>query len=413
MNQAANLRSNGELAGRLLGEILVTTAGVAPERVEEALAAQRAGGSLRLGEILVRSRAVAEADVLRAVALQAEFRTVVAHVQSDKGASTVLPEPRRSPLTRLFSLAALAAVAVLGSLAVSATYRAFTDSYVAPMTISPDSDVVVQNKLNLSRLESERQRLQARVDEDAAAIEAAQRSVRLLKGLQAASAARSASPGFGDGASGEARVEGRRELLEVLDRQEKYVAGLQRDLAAGLIRESDLVREQNALNHTRVALLQDQRENLSATMQLARLDMDVVKGEAELRARQTQRHATEEELARLDKLLGQLRQRPFFRAVETSQNLAFVPYSQIDGVRPGAAIYRCELWGLFGCVQVGKISEVVPGEAVSQDPWGSSTRGEYALLDLTEKSAAQYRSLRVRPIGSKADPQKAAVSSRN
>jgi hypothetical protein len=69
-------------------------------------------------------------------------------------------------------------------------------------------------------------------------------------------------------------------------------------------------------------------------------------------------------------------------------------------------VYHCNFWGLFGCVQVGKISELVPGEALAQDPWGSSARGEYVLLDLTEKSAAQYRSLRVRPAPSKADPQK-------
>jgi len=405
MNRAANAQTSEELVGRRLGEILVATLGVAPERIEEALAAQRAESALRLGEILVRSRAVGEADVLRAVALQAELRTVVAHVQSEKAraSSTALPEQKRSPVTRIFSLAALAAVLALGSLAASATYRAFTDSYVAPLTLSPDSDVVVQNKLNLSRLESEHQRLQARLDEDSASIEASQRSVRVLRGLQATSSTGRSTPGT---APSEARVEGRRELLEVLDRQEKYVTGLQKDLAAGLIRESDLVREQNALNHTRVALLQDQREHLSATMQLARLDLDIMKGEAELRARQAQRHASEEELARLDTLLGQLRQKPFFRAVETSQNLAFVPYSQLEGIRLGAAVYHCNFWGLFGCVQVGKISELVPGEALAQDPWGSSARGEYVLLDLTEKSAAQYRSLRVRPAPSKADPQK-------
>jgi len=62
------------LCGRPLGEILRETVQLAPERLEEALAAQRGeqAGS-RLGEILVRARAVTEEDVLRALAIQLDL----------------------------------------------------------------------------------------------------------------------------------------------------------------------------------------------------------------------------------------------------------------------------------------------------------------------------------------------------
>ncbi|MGE5433797.1 MAG: GspE/PulE family protein, partial [Candidatus Doudnabacteria bacterium] len=62
------------LPGRRLGEILVTTAGLDPARLEEALAAQRGehAGS-RLGEILVRMKVASAADVLRALALQLDL----------------------------------------------------------------------------------------------------------------------------------------------------------------------------------------------------------------------------------------------------------------------------------------------------------------------------------------------------
>ena len=67
-------RPPASLCGRPLGEILAATAGLAPEKVAEALALQ--GGEqagARLGEILVRLKAVSEEDVLRALAVQLDL----------------------------------------------------------------------------------------------------------------------------------------------------------------------------------------------------------------------------------------------------------------------------------------------------------------------------------------------------
>src|SRR6266542_4459308 len=62
------------LCGRPLGEILRETAKLAPERLEEALVLQRGEqAGTRLGEILVRLKAVAEEDVLRALAIQLDL----------------------------------------------------------------------------------------------------------------------------------------------------------------------------------------------------------------------------------------------------------------------------------------------------------------------------------------------------
>ena len=66
------------LCGLPLGEILVHTAGLAPEKVEEALAAQRVDqAGVRVGEILVRMKAASEEDVLRALAAQLDLPFVV------------------------------------------------------------------------------------------------------------------------------------------------------------------------------------------------------------------------------------------------------------------------------------------------------------------------------------------------
>jgi general secretion pathway protein E len=62
------------LAVRPIGRILVETEGLAPERLEEALAAQRGEhAGQRLGEILIRMKALPEAAVLRALALQLDL----------------------------------------------------------------------------------------------------------------------------------------------------------------------------------------------------------------------------------------------------------------------------------------------------------------------------------------------------
>ncbi|HZY05900.1 MAG TPA: type II secretion system ATPase GspE [Anaeromyxobacteraceae bacterium] len=61
-------------AGRPLGEILVATAGIPPQRIEEALLAQQGEmAGLRLGEVLVRQKAATEEQVLRALALQLDL----------------------------------------------------------------------------------------------------------------------------------------------------------------------------------------------------------------------------------------------------------------------------------------------------------------------------------------------------
>src|SRR5512137_1051270 len=66
--------SPAALRGRPLGEILAAIAGVSPDKVAEALAAQQAEpAGLRFGEALVKAKLVTEEQVLRAVALQLDL----------------------------------------------------------------------------------------------------------------------------------------------------------------------------------------------------------------------------------------------------------------------------------------------------------------------------------------------------
>jgi general secretion pathway protein E len=77
----------GGLAGRLLGEILVILAKLDPAVLAEALRAQGAAGTGRIGELLVQRKAIGEEDVARALAAQLDLpfasRISVEHVDAE------------------------------------------------------------------------------------------------------------------------------------------------------------------------------------------------------------------------------------------------------------------------------------------------------------------------------------------
>ena len=129
--------------------------------------------------------------------------------------------------------------------------------------------------------------------------------------------------------------------------------------------------------------------------QVIRVELEVRRLLSEKRSKLAEHAALTDRVTKLDELAGQLKSRPIYQAAEKSLNVAFVPYSQIDGVESGALVYACT-WGLFFCKQVGRIAEMVPGEVLSADPWGAPARGQYAVLALWSSDAARLKTLRVR-----------------
>jgi hypothetical protein len=127
----------------------------------------------------------------------------------------------------------------------------------------------------------------------------------------------------------------------------------------------------------------------------ARLEVEVVRLQAERRGLLALREVGASSLAELREVMRGIEARPLFRATQEAMDVAFVPYEQLDGVRAGARIIDCEL-GIFACHDVGTIREVLTGEVVTQDPWGELARGRYAVLDLSDERAVEERILRVR-----------------
>ena len=219
--------------------------------------------------------------------------------------------------------------------------------------------------------------------------------------------------------------------MSVLSAQEAVVVRAKKDFEAGLLQNSEVSREENALGPMHVAMIENDRavlhaqtqmdyatltkqamsgthgtgrmatpEMLAQQDQLVRIRCDLLKLEAERRTKNAEHRHIDEELGKLEELLVQLNKRPIFRAIDASTNVAFIPYSQMDGVSAGGRVYECVL-GIFSCTQVGRVTEILPGEVIVPDPWGSLARGQYAVMELDDQHAAQSKTLRVRPPSGK------------
>lgn len=349
-----------------------------------------------------------------------------------------LPEQKVLLGTRIFSLLALIGLLIGLVYGTATAYRVLHDSFVAPIIFSPDNDLVIQNKLNLNRLLAERQRVLTRITESAAAIEIADQGLARLQDFKrsvsrtlAWSKALTTKQATVSAQELERLAQQKAVIESMTSDQQQYVDEMKKNLEAGLIRKSDLERHQSSLDQLRIAWLQNARDQLTAEVQLetasltqavldkrsdapglvtpemaaqrdqvVRIELDLLKLQAERQAKLAQKRTDEDELLKLDELVADMKRRPIFRAVEVSQNVAFVPYNQLDGILAGSMVYDCKLWSVFVCKHVGRVAELLPGEVATQDPWGTPSRGQYAILELDEPSAARSKALRVRETSS-------------
>ena len=335
--------------------------------------------------------------------------------------------------TRLFSFAALCgAVGAIGAVG-STVYHVATDGFVAPVILSPDSDMVIQSKLSMSQLLAEKMRIVAKKRAIEAEVQGADEALDELKTLHAAAAkglewttSLTATQAVAGAKDQRALVAQRATFAQMITDQEDFIAQMKKDLDGGLVAKADYARQLQSLNQLRVAAMENDRahiasgvqmtqvkltqqaihgrgqmatpEMLSHQDQMVRVRCDIIRLQADRRSKLAESRTLDEELAKLEELLGQLKARPIFRAIEANTNVAFIPYTQIAGVRSGTEIYDC-VWGVFACKSVGHVSELLPGETIVMDPWGSPARGQYAIMDLDDTQAAQSKTLRVRPSG--------------
>jgi hypothetical protein len=309
-------------------------------------------------------------------------------------------------------------------------YTAARDAFVVPTILSPTSEAVVATKLRLGELKVDRVRAVGELEGVEADLAGADQALaRLLDLKRTAGEARhwtsrvTSQRARQNAAELTALSDQKQVLANMFSAQQRQTARAQKDFEAGLISRAEFARQEQQLNEMRLAMLDNGRatargesaleetslaqqalantaapqmpELVTRQEQLIRVDLEIVRLDAERRARTAERDALAERIAQIDEMVEQIEERALFRAMDKDLELAFVPYTQLPGMKPGAEVYEC-LWGLVLCRPVGTVAERVPGEVVQPDPWGSSTRGEYVVLDLKDHSAAHAKTLRIR-----------------
>lgn len=345
-----------------------------------------------------------------------------------------LEEGPAAPVSRRLAALAVLVAVVSGLLWLGhAAWTAFRDAFVAPLELSPDSAPIMQNKLRLTELQLERARALADAETAAADLADADLERARLTTLRRTAAAGEAWPeqvqGLEAGA-GRAALENvaRREgvIARMITKQQRFLEASKRNLEAGLITRAEHEREEQRLDELTLSLLEASRTRLDAERafkqvrlaqrSLARVpgvplmpetvsredletkvDVQLLHVEARKRTREAERRALLFRVERIDEVVAQLERLPLYQATTTPLDVAFVPYTQLDAVHAGAEVLQCTLI-IFGCHVVGRVVTLVPGEVVQPDPWGTSERGQYALLELDDRRALQARTLRVRRL---------------
>jgi hypothetical protein len=342
---------------------------------------------------------------------------------------------------RIVSLLGLAAIIAGLGYAGRAAYYAATDSWVAPVTLSPDSDAVIETNVHLNEQLTKEAKLKsdiARIDADALGVGRAMTRLRVLQqnGQKAFKwAARSTGQQADSSAASLRSLEGQHALLvNMVARQDEAVERMRRNVDAGLASSIDLEREVQASSELRLGLAENERRSADLRVQGAQarrsagalravseaqpgsadadsgvlpeiasglerdanVELALIRLESEHRALFNAKDLATDDLARLEETIKQLKSRPLYRAVVASTDIAFVPYSQLEGITPGVELVSCT-WAVFRCHAVGRVKEVLPGEIVAQDAWAKSARGQYAILELTDHDAAKEKTLRARP----------------
>ncbi len=324
-------------------------------------------------------------------------------------------------------------------------YRVFSDSWVAPINLSPDNDHVIKINIELTRQLTEMESMRADIDRCTDDIIATDMAIAQIKSLK--TKLTSAMKWSADYQSDQSRM--LKKVKKTLSKQKGLLDSLyatQADMAkeskqqldAGLISKLEYQKEKQMVDHLKLSTSENQRsileldmvekkidveleawrkgleqvqsENSDSTMngnimpevlereeQRIHLELDLLKLEAERRALVAEKNIAEKSMKKMGAILEHIQNRPLYRAIKASTNIAFVPYSELENIQEKDAVIQCVL-SIFHCQVVGKIMEILPGEVVTQDPWGELKRGQYVILDLVSNDAIKENILRVRRI---------------
>ena len=153
-------------------------------------------------------------------------------------------------------------------------------------------------------------------------------------------------------------------------------------------RRAELSRETEALG-----AIVGQKTASRHSIEVLKILQDVKRAEVELAKARDNRVVLQRSLERYDKMVKTLSDSAFLRAVDGKDNIAFVPYDNLDRVKPGTPLYGCWLGPLF-CTRVGSVVAILPGEMSYKHPLhNSQLRGQPVQLQLANAHDAERKVL--------------------
>lgn len=315
-----------------------------------------------------------------------------------------------------FAILSIIVIVLVGYIATSAFYFV-SDSWIQPMRVARTDERVLALQAQLAEQENVRDRVAAELNhadryiavQQAYQAEFAQAIRADLTGRRAAlGRVRDLAKGY---AGARDRVRRSNQAFAAASQRkmaEEYAAGLidRGDMLSGKFQLAQItssnmtLAERQAEYEDRAAALQAEAEALDAILDekggSAALSYDVlkIKQEYEMSRLEAQkaietRTALQASLARQDAVVEGLKQSPYLRAASGDDNVAFVPYGNMEDVKPGVGLYGCAAEMLF-CRKVGKVVEVLEGEVQFKHPHREKVlRGQMIVVELKDRSAAE------------------------
>jgi len=315
-----------------------------------------------------------------------------------------------------FAVLTIIVVVLVGYIATSSFYFV-SDSWIQPMVVSPSDEKVVELKAQVAEQENVRDRIVADLAHADRYIVSQQGfQAEFAKAIRADLNGRKAALGrvrelARDYAGARGKIKRSNQAFANASRRR-----MAKEYAAGLIDRSDMLSgkyqlaqitssnlslaERQVEYETRAAALEAEAKALNGVLSdnggEAALSYDVlrIKQEYEMSRLETakaieNRKTLKASLGRQDQILAGLKQSPYLRAVENQAQVSFVPYENLDNVKPGEPLYRCRLEMLF-CRKVGAVVEILPGEVKFKHPQREKIlRGRMIEVKLDDREAAE------------------------
>jgi len=129
------------------------------------------------------------------------------------------------------------------------------------------------------------------------------------------------------------------------------------------------------------------------SIEVLKIVADVKRAELELAKAKDDEGVLQKSLERYDRMVKTIGDSPFIRAVDGKDSIAFVPYDNIDRVKPGVPIYGCWIGPMF-CKRVGSVVALLPGEMAYRHPLhNSQLRGQPVQIQLGDVHDAERKVL--------------------